>query len=147
MKSSETSANKKPEYVLFSCVRLSLRIQGWALKNARGLALSASRAVPGAEKCEKNEAERQPSGAPALRPLQVWNKILMLRLSVGIQGWALAARFHVFAILMCFIYGWQRVGSGTNSAYPQPEPPKKKFVRYLLVYPSGIRLKNIRGYF
>jgi len=40
--------------------------------------------VPSIEKCEKNEVERQPSGAPALRPLQVWNKTLMLRLSVGI---------------------------------------------------------------
>jgi len=40
--------------------------------------------VPSIEKCEKNEAERQPSGASALGPLQVWNEILMLRLSVGI---------------------------------------------------------------
>jgi len=39
--------------------------------------------VPSVEKCEKNEAERQPSGAPTLGPLQVWNKILMLRLSIG----------------------------------------------------------------
>jgi len=54
------------------------------LKNARGSALSVSPAVPGVEKCEKNEAERQPSGAPALGPLQVWNEILMLRLNVGI---------------------------------------------------------------
>ena len=54
------------------------------MKNARGSALSVSPAVPGVEKCEKNEAERQPSGAPALGPLQVWNEILMLRLNVGI---------------------------------------------------------------
>jgi len=54
------------------------------LKNARGLALSVSPAVLSVEKCEKNEAERQPSGAQALGPLQVWNKISMLRLSVGI---------------------------------------------------------------
>ena len=49
----------KPESVLFSGVRLSLRIQGWALKNARRLALSANPAVPSVEKCEKNEAECQ----------------------------------------------------------------------------------------
>jgi len=54
------------------------------LKNARGSALSVSLAVPGIEKCEKNEAERQPSGAPVLGPMQVWNETLMLRLSVGI---------------------------------------------------------------
>jgi len=40
--------------------------------------------VPSVEKCEKNEVERQPRGGPALGPLQVWNEILMLRLSVGI---------------------------------------------------------------
>ncbi|QCD81237.1 hypothetical protein DEO72_LG2g1562 [Vigna unguiculata] len=57
---------------------------GRVLKNARGSALSANPAVPSVEKCEKNEVERQPSGTPALGPLQVWNKILMLRLSVGI---------------------------------------------------------------
>jgi len=45
-------------YMLFSGVRQ-------ALKNARGSALSASPAVPSVEKCKKNEAERQPSGAPA----------------------------------------------------------------------------------
>jgi len=42
--------------------------------------------VPGAKKCEKNEVEHQPSGAPVLGPLQVWNEILMLRLSIGIRG-------------------------------------------------------------
>jgi len=62
----------KPEYVLFSGVRLSLRIQGWALKNARGSALSASPAVPSAEKCEKNEAERQPSGAWHWKMREEW---------------------------------------------------------------------------
>jgi len=45
------------------------------LKNARGSTLSASPAVPSIEKCEKNGAERQPSGAlAALGPLQVWNE-------------------------------------------------------------------------
>jgi len=41
------------------------------LKNARGTMLSASPAVPSVEKCEKNEAEHQPSGAPTLGHLQV----------------------------------------------------------------------------
>jgi len=54
------------------------------LKNARGSTLSASPAVPSVEKCEKNEAVRQPSDAPTLGPLQVWNENLILRLSVGI---------------------------------------------------------------
>ncbi|QCD83304.1 hypothetical protein DEO72_LG2g3648 [Vigna unguiculata] len=36
-----------------------------------GSALSASPAVPSVEKCEKNGTERQPSGAPALGPLQI----------------------------------------------------------------------------
>jgi len=54
------------------------------LKNASVSALSASSTMASDEKCEKNEAERQPSGAPTLGPLQVWNEILMLRLSVGI---------------------------------------------------------------
>ena len=96
-------SQRKPEYVLFFGVRLTLRIQGWALKNARGSALSVNPAVPSVEKYEKNEAEHQSSGAPTLGPLQVWNEILMLRLSVGIWGWALGARFHVFAVLICFI--------------------------------------------
>jgi len=65
---------KKTKFVLFSGVKLSLRIQGWALKNARGSALSANPTMPSVEKCEKNGVERQPSGAPALGPLQVWNE-------------------------------------------------------------------------
>jgi len=56
------------------------------LKNAKGSALSASPAVPSVEKCEKNKAERQLSSAPTLGPLWVWNKILMLRLSVGFEA-------------------------------------------------------------
>ena len=63
-------SQRKPEFVLFSSVRLSHRIQDWALKNARGSALSASPMVPSVEKCEKNEVERQPSSAPTLGPLQ-----------------------------------------------------------------------------
>jgi len=51
------------------------------LKNARGSTLSANPVVPSIEKCEKNKAEGQSSGAPTLGPLQVWNEILMLRLS------------------------------------------------------------------
>jgi len=39
-------SQRKPESVLFSGARLSLRIQGWALKNVRGSALSANPAVP-----------------------------------------------------------------------------------------------------
>jgi len=49
---------KKTKYVLFSGVKLSLRIQGWVLKNARGSALSANPAVLSIEKCEKNDVER-----------------------------------------------------------------------------------------
>jgi len=75
----------KPESVLFSGVRLSLRIQGWALKNLRGSMLSASLVVPSVEKCEKNGAKRQSNGAPALGPLQVRNEILMLRLSIELS--------------------------------------------------------------
>jgi len=96
MKSSETSPNENQNLCCFL-------EWGWALKNARGSALSASPTVPSVEKCEKNEVEHQPSGARALGPLHVWNEILMRRLSIGIWGWVLAARFHVFAVLMCFI--------------------------------------------
>jgi len=85
MKSSETSPNENQNLCCFL-------VWGWASK---------FKAEPW--KCERISVECQPSGAPTLGPLQVWNEILMLRLSVGIWGWALAARFHVFAILMCFI--------------------------------------------
>jgi len=51
-------SQRKPEFVLFSGVRLSFRIQGWALKTARGSSVSVSPAVPNVEKCEKNEAKR-----------------------------------------------------------------------------------------
>jgi len=50
------------------------------LKIARGSALSAASTVASGEKCKKNGVERQPGG------LQVWNKILMLRLSRWISG-------------------------------------------------------------
>ena len=39
--------------------------------------------------------------------------------------------------------GWQRVESGTDSMIPVSDPLKKNPP----VYPPGIRLKNIRGYF
>jgi len=69
---------RKPESVLFSGVRLSL-------EKCEKISAERQPRVPSIEKCEKNGAERQPSGAPALGPLQVWNEILMLRLSCQIS--------------------------------------------------------------
>jgi len=43
-------SQRKPKYVLFFCARMSLGIQGRALKNARGSALSAIPAVLSIEK-------------------------------------------------------------------------------------------------
>ena len=50
-------------------------------------------------------------------------------------------------VLVHHSQGWQRVWSGTDSAYPQLDSQKKKSDRYPSDYPPGTHLKNIRELF